>query len=47
MARPEPTLDVEREFFANGARIVAGMDEVVVVQLQGLSLLASLLLMRM
>jgi ribonuclease HII len=28
MARPEPTLDVEREFFANGARIVAGMDEV-------------------
>jgi ribonuclease HII len=28
MARPEPTLDVEREFFANGARVVAGMDEV-------------------
>ena len=28
MARPEPTLDVEREFFASGARIVAGMDEV-------------------
>jgi ribonuclease HII len=28
MARPEPTLDIEREFFANGARIVAGMDEV-------------------
>ena len=28
MARPEPTLNVEREFFANGARIVAGMDEV-------------------
>ena len=28
MARPEPTLDVEREFFANGACIVAGMDEV-------------------
>jgi ribonuclease HII len=28
MARPEPTLDVEREFFANGVRIVAGMDEV-------------------
>jgi ribonuclease HII len=28
MARPEPTLDVEREFFADGARIVAGMDEV-------------------
>jgi ribonuclease HII len=28
MARPEPTLDVEREFFATGARIVAGMDEV-------------------
>ena len=28
MARSEPTLDVEREFFANGARIVAGMDEV-------------------
>jgi ribonuclease HII len=28
MARPEPSLDVEREFFANGARIVAGMDEV-------------------
>ena len=28
VARPEPTLDVEREFFASGARIVAGMDEV-------------------
>ena len=28
MARPEPTLEVEREFFTNGARIVAGMDEV-------------------
>lgn len=28
MARPEPTLDVEREFFAAGARIVAGVDEV-------------------
>ena len=28
MARPEPTLDVEHEFFADGARIVAGMDEV-------------------
>ncbi len=28
MARPEPTLDVEREFLAGGARIVAGMDEV-------------------
>lgn len=28
MARPEPTLQVEREFFASGARIVAGMDEV-------------------
>ena len=28
MARPEPTLDVEREFFAGGARIVAGVDEV-------------------
>jgi ribonuclease HII len=28
VARPEPTLDVEREFFANGARIVAGVDEV-------------------
>jgi ribonuclease HII len=28
VARPEPTLDVEREFFAAGARIVAGVDEV-------------------
>lgn len=28
MAHPEPTLDVERGFFAAGARIVAGMDEV-------------------
>jgi ribonuclease HII len=28
VARPEPTLDVEREFFAGGARIVAGVDEV-------------------
>jgi ribonuclease HII len=28
VARPEPTLDVEREFFATGARIVAGVDEV-------------------
>lgn len=28
MARPKPTLDVEREFFAAGARIVAGVDEV-------------------
>lgn len=28
MARPEPTLDVEREFFAAGARVVAGVDEV-------------------
>lgn len=28
VARPEPTLDVERELFASGARIVAGMDEV-------------------
>ena len=28
MARPVPTLDTERELFANGARIVAGMDEV-------------------
>ena len=28
MARPEPTLDVERELFAEGARIVAGIDEV-------------------
>lgn len=28
MARPEPTLDVEGEFFASGARIVAGVDEV-------------------
>lgn len=28
MARPEPTLDVEREYFASGARIVAGVDEV-------------------
>ena len=28
MARPVPTLDTERDLFANGARIVAGMDEV-------------------
>jgi ribonuclease HII len=28
VARPEPTLDVEREFFAGGVRIVAGVDEV-------------------
>jgi ribonuclease HII len=28
MARPVPTLDTERELFASGARIVAGMDEV-------------------
>jgi len=28
VARPEPTLDVEREFFSAGARIVAGVDEV-------------------
>ena len=28
MARPEPSLTVERGFFASGARIVAGMDEV-------------------
>ena len=28
VARPEPTLETEREFFASGARIVAGMDEV-------------------
>jgi ribonuclease HII len=28
VARPEPTLDVEREFFAAGAHIVAGVDEV-------------------
>lgn len=28
MVRPEPTLDVECEFFASGARIVAGVDEV-------------------
>lgn len=28
MARPEPTLDVERAHFAAGARIVAGIDEV-------------------
>ena len=28
MARPVPTLEVEREFFASGARIVAGVDEV-------------------
>lgn len=28
MARPEPTLETEREYFASGARIVAGMDEV-------------------
>ena len=28
MARPIPTLEFERELFASGARIVAGMDEV-------------------
>lgn len=28
MARPEPTLNVEHELFASGARIVAGVDEV-------------------
>ena len=28
MARPVPTLDTERQLFASGARIVAGMDEV-------------------
>jgi len=28
MARPVPTLDTERELFASGARIIAGMDEV-------------------
>jgi ribonuclease HII len=28
MARPEPTLDTERSLCADGARIVAGMDEV-------------------
>lgn len=28
MTRPVPTLDVEREFFSSGARVVAGMDEV-------------------
>lgn len=28
MARPEPSLDTERDLFANGARIVAGIDEV-------------------
>lgn len=28
MARPEPSLTVERGFFADGARVVAGMDEV-------------------
>lgn len=28
MARPVPTLDTERALFADGARIVAGMDEV-------------------
>jgi ribonuclease HII len=28
MARPVPTLEYERELFATGARIVAGMDEV-------------------
>ncbi len=28
MARPVPTLDTERELFASGVRIVAGMDEV-------------------
>lgn len=28
MARPEPSLTVERGFFADGAQIVAGMDEV-------------------
>ena len=28
MARPVPTLEFERELFATGARIVAGMDEV-------------------
>lgn len=28
MAQPVPTLDVERSFFSDGARIVAGMDEV-------------------
>jgi ribonuclease HII len=28
MTRPVPTLDTERDLFANGARIVAGMDEV-------------------
>lgn len=28
MARPEPTLNIENELFASGARIVAGVDEV-------------------
>lgn len=28
MARPEPSLDTERDLFANGAQIVAGIDEV-------------------
>lgn len=28
MARPEPSLTVERGFFADGAQVVAGMDEV-------------------
>jgi len=28
MVRPVPTLDIEREFFAAGAKIVVGMDEV-------------------
>ena len=28
MAQPEPTLDVERSYFDNGARVVAGIDEV-------------------
>jgi ribonuclease HII len=28
MAHPEPTLDIERSLFADGVRVVAGMDEV-------------------
>lgn len=28
MARPEPTLEIERSYFDDGARIVAGIDEV-------------------
>jgi ribonuclease HII len=28
MAHPEPTLDIERSLFADGVRLVAGMDEV-------------------